>query len=116
MPCGTVEGTNLEFGISDDEATLVTQSASVTKKKDKKEARDKCGNIISVTHYNETADISIEGYGSSELVLGAQLPIAGNFGTAFTGKILIDEVSISKGNEEFVKSSIKAMHYANIAP
>lgn len=109
----TVVGEALEFGVSDDEASLVTQSASVTKKSDKKEARDKCGEVISVAYYNKTADISIEGLGTSAATVGAALTLAGDFGLG-AGLIFIDEITIDKANEEYVKSSIKATHYSGI--
>jgi len=115
MPCGTVVGQALDFGVSDDEASLVTQSVSKTHKTDKKEARDKCGIVISVAYYNATADISINGLGTSAASPGGTLTLTGSFGTATTGLIYIDEVAIEKGNEDFVSSAIKATQYSGIA-
>lgn len=113
MACGTVVGQALEFGIASDEASLVTQSVGVTRKTDKKEARDKCGIIVSAAFYNPMADVSIEGLGSSEAACGSELTLAGDFGLG-SGKTYIDEVAISKANEDFVKSSIKATYYSGI--
>lgn len=113
MACGTVVGQALEFGITDDEASLVTQSISVTHKKDKKEARDKCGIIVAVAYYNPTSEITIEGLGTSALLVGAALSLTGDYSLA--GATYIDEVSVDYGNEEFVKSSIKATSYGGIA-
>jgi len=113
MACGTVVGQALEFGVSDDEASLTTQSVSVTRKIDKQEARDKCGIIVSVAYYNETADISVDGLGTSAAVLGAALTLTGTFGLG-SGLIYIDEVSVDKSNEDFVKSSVKATQYSGI--
>lgn len=113
MACGTVVGTALEFGVSNDEASLTTQSVSVNRKIDKTEARDKCGIIVSVAYYNETADISIEGLGTTAATLGAALSLSGTFGLG-SGLIYIDEATVDKANEEFVKSSIKATYYSGI--
>jgi predicted alternative tryptophan synthase beta-subunit len=113
MPCGTIVGEELEFGIEDDEASLVTQSVSVTNKKDKKEARDKCGDIIAVSYYNPTSEIQIEGLGTAANTVGSALSLAGTYLT-LAGQTFVDEVSLEKANEEFVKSSVKATSYGGI--
>jgi hypothetical protein len=113
MPCGTIVGDALEFGIEDDEASLVTQSVSVTNKTDKKEARDKCGDIVAVSYYNPTSEIQIEGLGTATSVVGLALSLAGTYIT-LAGSTFVDEVSVEKANEEFVKSSIKATSYGGI--
>ncbi len=113
MACGTVVGDALEFGVSDDEASLTTQSVSITRKIDKTEARDKCGIIVAVAYYNPTADVTIDGLGTSAGVLGALLTLNGSFGLG-AGNIYIEEVSVDKANEEFVSSSVKAMQFSGI--
>ena len=113
--CGTPVGTALEFGLTEEEGTgsgLVTQSVSFTNKSDTKEARDKCGIVVSKAFYNNTADISIEVLGTSTDVVGAALSLAGTYLTIVgTGSIYVDEVSLDKNNEDFVKSTIKATAY-----
>jgi len=111
--CGTTVGQQLTFGVASDEASLVTQSVSATRKSDKKEARDKCGDIISVTYYNKHAEVSIEGLGSSAAVIGAALTMSNTLGLG-AGTTVIEEVTLDLANEEYVKSSIKAMHYSGI--
>lgn len=111
MPAATVRGT-LAFGLDSDEASLTTQSVSVTTKSDKKEARDKYGTIVAVAYYNKTSDVSIEGLGASTAQIAAALTLANTFTVA--GTTYIDEVTVEKANEEFVKSSIKATSYSGI--
>ena len=113
MPCGTIVGQALEFGVADDEASLVTQSVSVTNKTDKKEARDKCGIIVAVAYYNPTSEVSIEGLGTAANSIGSALTLSGTYLT-LAGTTFVDEVSLEKANEEFVKSSIKATSYSGI--
>ena len=114
MPaCGTVVGSALEFGITDDEASLVTQSASVTNKMDKKEARDSCGIIVSVSYYNPTSEVQIEGLGTSANAIGSTLSLTGTYLT-LAGTTYVDEVSVEKQNEEYTKSSIRATSYGGI--
>lgn len=116
MACGTVVGDDtLEFGIDADEAGLVTQSVQVTNKSDKKEGRNKCGDVVAVAYYNKTSDIQIEGLGTSANVVGDALSLAGSY-PSLAGAAFIDEVTIEKANEEFVKTSIKATAYAGISP
>jgi hypothetical protein len=112
MACATPVGDNLAFGIAADEASLVTQSVEVTHGSDKKEARDKCGNVIAVAYYNGRADINISGLGQSAELPGAILALAGSFGAV--GTVCIDEVSIRKNNEGFVETQIKATGYKHI--
>lgn len=114
MPCGTVVGNGLEFGIAEDEASLVTQSVSVTNKMDKKEARDKCGIVVSVAYYNPTSEVQIEGLGSAANNVGSALSLSGTY-IGLAGATFVDEVSIEKANEEFTKSSIRATSYSGIA-
>lgn len=115
MPCGTVVGNDdLEFGIDADEASLVTQSVSVTNKKDKKEARDKCGIVVAVAYYNPTSEIQIEGLGTASNTAGSALSLAGTY-LPLAGATFVDEVTLEKANEEFVKSTIKATSYGGIA-
>jgi hypothetical protein len=113
MPCGTIVGEVLEFGIEDDEASLVTQSVSVTNKMDKKEARNNCGDIVTVAYYNPTSEVQIEGLGTASNTIGSALSLAGTYIT-LAGDTFVDEVSVEKANEEFVKSSIKATSYGGI--
>lgn len=115
MACGTVVGDNtLEFGIAADEASLVTQSVSVTNKMDKKEARDKCGIVVAVAYYNPTSEIQIEGLGTATNGIGTALSLAGSYLT-LAGGTFVDEVTVEKGNEDFVKSTVKATSYGGIS-
>lgn len=112
MACGTVVGSSLSFAIDTDEASLVTQSVSVTNRSDKKEARDKCGIVVAVAYYNQTSDITIEGLGASAATVGSTLSLSGSYTVA--GTIYVDEVTIDKQNEEFVRSTIRATAYSGI--
>lgn len=111
MPAATVRGT-LAFGLEADEASLTTQSVSATNKSDKKEARDKYGTIVAVAYYNKTTDISIEGLGASTAAIASALTLNNTFTEA--GTTYIDEVTVERANEEFVKSSIKATSYEGL--
>lgn len=113
MACGTVVGEALDFGIEEDEASLVTQSVSIVNKSDKKEVRDKCGIVISVAYYNRTSEVSIEGVGTSAATIGGALSLAGDYDLA--GATFVDEITHDFSNEEFVSTSIKATSYEGIS-
>ncbi len=113
MACGRVVGQDLEFGISDEEASLVTQSVSVTNKTEKKEARDKCGIIVAICYYNLSSEVTIEGLGVTEALIGDSLSLAGTY-QGLAGATFIEEITIEKKNEEFTKSTIKAMSYSGV--
>ena len=113
MPCGTVRGSALTFGLDNEELSLTTQSVSATNKSDKKEARDKCGIVVAVCYYNFTTDISIEGLGDSvSPIVGGALSLAGSYAEA--GATYVDEITVDHANEEFRKVSIRATSYAGI--
>lgn len=112
MACATPVGDNLTFGVQSDEASLVTQEVTVTHRADKKEARDKCGDVIAVVHYNKTSEIQVVGLGQSAQAVGATLSMVGSYG--LVGTTVVDEVSIEQRNEEYVKSTIRATSYNNI--
>ena len=121
MACGTVlkdgDTATLDFGITTDELGLVCQSISSNQKVDKKEIRDKCGIVVAVATYNPTAEITIEGYGE----LGSTNPgdtislTSTDFDLDTSGaKNLVDEITIEKNNEDFVKTTVKVTQYSGI--
>ena len=104
-----------EFGITEDEGGLITQSTSITHTREKKEGRDGCGVIKVVAMYNEMNEVTIEGLGRSDAAVGDVLSFVGDLGiTPVSATMSIDEISITRSNEDFIKTSIKATAYKNI--
>tara|TARA_Y100000588_G_scaffold394786_1_gene517281 strand:- start:2151 stop:2522 length:372 start_codon:yes stop_codon:yes gene_type:complete len=121
MACGTVlkdgDTGTIDFGVEDDELGLVTQSVSSNQKVDKKEIRDKCGIIVAVATYNPTAEITIEGYGElGSTNVGDTLTLtSSDYNLETSGaKNVIEEITIEKTNEDFVKTTVKATQYSGI--
>jgi len=113
MPCGTVRGSALSFGLETDEASLTLQSISATNKSDKKEARDKCGIVVAVAYYNFTTEITMEGLGDSiATAVGASITLSGSYAEA--GTTYVEEITVDHANEEFRKVSVKMTSYAGI--
>jgi hypothetical protein len=106
-----VVGEALTFGVSSDEATLVTQRVSKASKIDKKEARNKSGVIVAVSYYNRVDEFTIEGLGVASQTLGSALTLVGVTGV---GTVYVEDISVDYGNEDFVKSSVKAVAYEGI--
>lgn len=109
----TVVGASLDFGVASDEESLTTQKVEMTNKSDITEARDHDGDIISVSFYNYTQDISIEGLGSTTLGPGNSLSMTSP-PMSLVGTAHVLEAGVTTANTEFVKSTIKARTWAQI--
>lgn len=108
-------GDELTWGVPKDEMSLVTQTVTFTQKSDKKEVRDHQGEIRTVTYYNQSADVTIEGYGDASASVATRMTMQNTFQSAMSGALLIDQCQVSLSNEDHIKSSITAVLYPNIA-
>lgn len=108
-------GNELTWGVPRDEMSLVTQTVTFTQKSDKKEVRDHEGEIRTVTYYNQSADVTIEGYGDASANVATRMTMQNTFQSAMSGALLIDQCQVSLSNEDHIKSSITAVLYPNIA-
>lgn len=108
-------GNELTWGVPSDEMSLVTQTVTFTQKSDKKEVRDHEGEIRTVTYYNQSADVTIEGYGDASASVATRMTMQNTFQSAMSGALLIDQCQVSLSNEDHIKSSITAVLYPNIA-
>lgn len=108
-------GDELTWGVPKDEMSLVTQTVTFTQKSDKKEVRDHEGEIRTVTYYNQSADVTIEGYGDASARVATRMTMQNTFQSAMSGALLIDQCQVSLSNEDHIKSSITAVLYPNIA-
>lgn len=108
-------GDELTWGVPKDEMSLVTQTVTFTQKSDKKEVRDHEGEIRTVTYYNQSADVTIEGYGDASASVATRMTMQNTFQSARSGALLIDQCQVSLSNEDHIKSSITAVLYPNIA-
>ena len=114
MIVGTIAGVALTFGIASDESSLVTQKVSANNKSDKKEAKDKGGNVCAVSYYNFQSAISVEGLGAaaSTITPGSVIVIANKTVLNIVGTTVnVDEATIDLANEDYTKSTIKATAY-----
>lgn len=108
-------GDELTWGVPKDEMSLVTQTVTFTQKSDKKEVRDHEGEIRTVTYYNQSVDVTIEGYGDASASVATRMTMQNTFQSAMSGALLIDQCQVSLSNEDHIKSSITAVLYPNIA-
>lgn len=108
-------GDELTWGVPRNEMSLVTQTVTFTQKSDKKEVRDHEGEIRTVTYYNQSADVTIEGYGDASASVATRMTMQNTFQSAMSGALLIDQCQVSLSNEDHIKSSITAVLYPNIA-
>ena len=106
-------GDALDFGVSANQETLTTMRLQMGLKSDMKEARNKDGDVVAVAFYNKTNDITIEGYGNFESNPGTALSLS-DPPTTPVGGVYILEINIDEGQEDFVKSTIRAKAWENI--
>jgi hypothetical protein len=109
-----VVGQALNFGVTADQASLVTQKVTVDNKTDKKEAKDKGGKVIAVAYYNKTSDINIDGLGVANPTLGSSLSLTSP-PQAAVGAVFAEDCNVEQGNEDFTKSTVKGTAYEGIS-
>ena len=104
------------FGIELDEGGLITQSVKVTAKRDKKELRNECGEVITVATYNPVSEVEVEGLMTNGFSLkpGDAFTLANVVSPAVVGNVHIEEVSTDMSNEDFAKVTIKGMAYEGL--
>ncbi len=123
MAAGTVIGSPLaeaDFGLTASEQGLVTQSIAITRTADEVEIMDHNGNAANVGFHNERSEGTIEGYGTTDLVVGAAITLANaadflaGFFPGGTSSLVVDEVTASRENTNFVKATVKFSNYKKI--
>lgn len=120
MPATTpaaIQGNQSPFGIEFDEAGLITHSIKVTNKRDKKELRDNCGDVVSVAYYNKMSEIEITGVITTDFdkELGDIAFFLNDLKPKIASEqIVIDEISVDMSNEDFPKVTLKATAYDGI--
>lgn len=105
-------GEQWAFGVSGgtDGSLQATQSVQITTKREKKEGKNNMGEVVALVYMNETTEITVEGIGNAGTI-GSQLTIQ-TFD--FEGAAYVEEVTKSATNEDFVKTTIKAVAYENV--
>ena len=125
MPCGTLtdikpaaKAEALALGLDNNEAGIVVQSIKITSKVDKKEALGSCGEVIAVNYYNKNTEIEIQGLGKASCAIATVLTLANLADLAITPEsssaIIVDEVSLEYANQDFIKSTIKAVSFEGL--
>jgi hypothetical protein len=111
MPATISGSPGCNFALGGNSAGLsATTRISFTLKRDKKELRGYAGGVKAVAYYNPTTDISVEGYGTVSASVGGSIQVAGapsGIGTT----IIVEEITYDQSNDDFVKSSVKAIGY-----
>jgi hypothetical protein len=110
----TVIGEDIGFGLDGNYAGLAaTTSVTATFKRDKKELKSYDGTLKAIAYFNPTVEYTIEGYGFTSIGIGSSIT-APDFGGGGSGTVVVEEVTFTKTNEDFLKSSVKAVRYEEI--
>ena len=100
------------FGVASGPDTF--QSRSVALNVDKKVAKGRSGETIGFAFYGKKAEHSIEalGSGATAYALGAVAAAPAYVVAAVAGSVfVVEDLSITRSNEDFSKSSIKVTEY-----
>ena len=109
----TIKGQTIAFGVGSASSGLITQRVSISKRCEVKEARDKQGEVVAAAFYRNTTEVSVEGLttGSSALLGTLVLPTGA---PTVTGALVIEEKTVEYSNEDWVKTTLKAVAYATV--
>lgn len=112
-----IAATDLTWGITAETGAIVDKYDESTRAT-KKEVKNEQGVTCALAIYDHRAEVSISGYakgatGIMAATLGAALTVANltsKFGVT-AGTIIVDEATLSKGNEDFMRVDIKGTRY-----
>lgn len=116
----TKGGVTVSFGIAANCNGLTTTKISVSKKRDRKEVKNKDGDVVALAYYNTTADVSGEGVGTADqAVLGTEVAAittvtSGVAGATVTGKILLTSIDYTFSQDDYVKIKWQGTAYEGI--
>lgn len=111
--------TGIEFGIDNDEGTLITHKVQVSRKTKKKDLRGRKGGFKAVADYNKSIDVSIEGAligaGTTGFILAAAYTLLNDdFGISAL-PIFVQSMTFTEKNEDYKRCSVKLIANENMA-
>ena len=111
----TIIGTAISFGTAVSASGVIVNSASLTKNAQKAEIVGPEGNVVAVSFYGKTNEISIEGStnGSVTAAVASTLSVSG-FAITGSGAIRVESVDISASPDGFKQVSISATQFPSI--
>lgn len=112
MALSPIGDSSIAFGVPDDEGFTACLSVQVTQKVEKKEGKDSKGNVAVVMFMNPTTEITVEGYGEKSPSLGSSFGVSS---FSYDGSAYVEEVTKTASNEDFVKTTIKAIAWPAIS-
>ena len=114
-----LKGTDFDFGVlsaATGVATSAAQSYSQTNGINQKELKGKDGEVKTIAFYRKTEEISVDFVGIPSGIevgqaLADALQAATQHGSPAGNETFIDEITVDKSNEDFVKTSVRATSY-----
>lgn len=114
-----LKGTEFSFGVlssATGATTSATQSYSQTNAVNQKELKGKDGEVKTIAFFRKTEEISVDFVGIPASIevgqaLADALQGATKHGDPQSNETFIDEITVDKSNEDFVKTSIRATSY-----
>ncbi len=117
MAATTVGTTGATFGITSAETGGLIQSLSSTGRTDKEETRNHQGEVVRVTYYNATTEVTAEwvptaGTGISAVAIAAALTLTNT--VRGTGLLYPEEITETMSNTAERRMSFRGVKYLNI--
>lgn len=118
-----------KWGIPNAETGFIIESITHSYKQDQKEIKDRTGNCVGLTLYNESVGVSLNGRVpktsgfsgtlASSLTLGNTLTggVSGSYlkGGTSSGLTIVDSIDIDMSNEDYQKIKVNATNWPNLA-
>lgn len=123
MPATATTFGDGKFGITNAETGILIESISYNFTNDKKEIRDRTGNVAGIAYYNERCEVSLQGKiptssafsGTLAATISLTNTIPNHLNDGVSGgAILVEEVSRELSNEDYESVEIKAVLYPNV--
>lgn len=115
-----------KWGIGADETGIIIQNISYNYSQDKKEVRNRTGDVAGISYYNERVEVKLQGVIPTTSAfsgsIAATLTLAvGNAipdhlkGTVTGGSLIVEEVSREQSAEDYETIEVSATYYPSIA-
>jgi hypothetical protein len=116
MAATTVGTTGATYGLTSETGGLI-QSLGSTQRTDKEETRNNVGEVVRVTYYNTTTEVTAEwvptaGTGISAVAIATALSLSGS--TRGTGLLYPEEITETMTNTTDRRMSFRGVKYLNI--
>lgn len=113
-----------KWGVGADETGIIIQNISYNYSQDKKEVRNRTGDVAGISYYNERVEVKLQGVVPTTSAFSGTLATALTLsnsivdhlkGTVSGGSLLIEEISKEASAEDYETIEVSATYYPSIS-